>query len=258
MMRKLGMRVLFMTVVLVPARALVLAQPVDPSAVDPRAMEILKKMSDLLARTSSFGFTAEETYDEHDGNQMLQFSNIRSVAVRRPDRIVTDTSGDTVNRSAWFDGKRFSLLDKEHNVYGSSEFSGTIDQLLDRLDEQFEMVIPLGELISENLQGQLTERLRGASYIGLHQVGDTRCHHLAFILDLLDFQIWLEAAENPLPRKLVITYKQEPGMPQYTAVFTRWNLEMETLDSLFEFQIPAGARKIDWTVPKLPSVPDQD
>ena len=234
------------------------AQPVDSSAVDPRAMEILKKMSDLLGRTSSLGFTAEETYDELDGNQMLQFSNIRSVAVRRPDRIIADTSGDTVNRSAWFDGKRFSLLDKEHNVYGSSEFSGTIDQLLDRLDEQFEVVIPLGELISENLLAQLTERLRGASYVGLHKVGDARCHHLAFILDLLDFQIWLEAGEKPLPRKLVITYKQEPGMPQYTAVFTRWNLEMETPDSLFEFQIPAGARKIDWTVPELPSVPDQD
>ena len=234
------------------------AQPVDSSAVDPRAMEILKKMSDLLGRTSSLGFTAEETYDELDGNQMLQFSNIRSVAVRRPDRIIADTSGDTVNRSAWFDGKRFSLLDKEHNVYGSSEFSGTIDQLLDRLDEQFEVVIPLGELISENLLAQLTERLRGASYVGLHKVGDARCHHLAFIIDLLDFQIWLEAGEKPLPRKLVITYKQEPGMPQYTAVFTRWNLEMETPDSLFEFQIPAGARKIDWTVPELPSVPDQD
>ncbi len=258
MMRNLGMRVLFMTVVLVPARALVLAQAVDSSAVDPRAMEILQKMSDLLGKTSSFGFTAEETYDEHDGNQMLQFSNIRSVAVRRPDRIVADTSGDTVNRSAWFDGKRFSLLDKEHNVYGSSEFSGTIDQLLDRLDEQFEVVIPLGELISENLLAQLTERLRGASYVGLHKVGDAKCHHLAFILDLLDFQIWLEAGEKPLPRKLLITYKQEPGMPQYTAVFTRWNLEMETPDSLFEFQIPAGARKIDWTVPELPSVPDQD
>ncbi len=233
------------------------AQPVDSSAVNPRAMEILKKMSDLLGRTSSLGFTAEETYDELDGNQMLQFSNIRSVAVRRPDRIIADTSGDTVNRSAWFDGKRFSLLDKEHNVYGSSEFSGTIDQLLDRLDEQFEVVIPLGELISENLLAQLTERLRGASYVGLHKVGDARCHHLAFILDLLDFQIWLEAGEKPLPRKLVITYKQEPGMPQYAAVFTRWNLEMETPDSLFEFQIPAGARKIDWTVPELPSVPDK-
>ena len=162
-MRNQGMRVLFMTVVLVPARALVLGQPVDSSAVDPRAMEILQEMSDLLGKTSSFGFTAEETYDEHDGNQMLQFSNIRSVAVRRPDRIVADTSGDTVNRSAWFDGKKFSLLDKEHNVYGSSEFSGTIDQLLDRLDEQFEVVIPLGELISENLLAQLTERLRGRS-----------------------------------------------------------------------------------------------
>ena len=233
------------------------AQPAGSAAADPRAMEILKKMSDLLGGTSSFGFTAEETYDEHDGNQMLQFANIRSVAVQRPNKIAADTSGDTVNRRAWFDGQTFTLLDKEHNVYGSTEFAGTIDQLLDLLDDQFEVVIPLGELISENLQGQLTERLRSGSYLGLHQVGATKCHHLAFTLDLLDFQIWLEAGEKPLPRKLVITYKQEPGMPQYTAVFTRWNLEMETPDKLFKFQIPPGARKIDWTVPEIPPIPDQ-
>ena len=232
------------------------AQPTGSSAVDPRAMEILKKMSDLLGGTSSFGFTAEETYDEHDGNQMLQFGNIRSVAVRRPNKIAVETSGDTVNRRAWFDGQRFILLDKEHNVYGSTEFSGTIDQLLDLLDEQFEVVIPLGELISENLQGQLTERLQSGSYLGLHQVGATKCHHLAFILDRLDFQIWLEAGEKPLPRKLVISYKQEPGMPQYTAIFTRWNLDMETPDKLFEFQVPPEARTIDWTVPEIPPIPD--
>ena len=46
-------------------------------------------------------------------------------------------------------------------------------------------------------------------------------------------------------------------MPQYTAVFTRWNLEMETPDKLFKFQIPPGARKIDWTVPEIPPIPDQ-
>ncbi len=248
--------------ILFPLLSLVLtslfAQSGGGPGIDPRAMETLKKMSNLLAATPAFGFTAEETYDEYDGNQMLQFGNLRSVAVRRPDRIVADTTGDTVNRSAWFDGKTFSLLDKEHNIYSSADIPGTIDELLDRLDEQFEVVIPLGELISADLHAQLTQQLQGASYIGLNQVGGTPCHHLAFRLDLLDFQLWLEAGESPLPRKLVITYKQEPGMPQYTAVFGRWNLKMETPDSLFEFEVPAGAREINWTVPDLPSDPDQN
>ncbi len=252
-MRSAMTKISLLSLVLAAGVPALYPQQGSSSAADPRAMDVLKKMSDLLRATPGFGVTVEESYDEHDGNQMVQYSNTRSIAVRRPNKLVSDVSGDTLNRSAWFDGERFSLLDKEYNVYGSVEFGGTIDELLDRIDEQFEVVIPLGELVSDNLFGELTRQLQAGSYIGLHRVGKTNCHHLAFILDLLDFQIWVEAGDKPLPRKLVITYKQEPGMPQYTALFTRWNLELETPDSLFEFEIPQGARKIDWSVPDLPA-----
>ena len=45
-------------------------------------MEILQKMSDLLGRTSSFGFTAEETYDEHDGNHVRAIERLSEAADR--------------------------------------------------------------------------------------------------------------------------------------------------------------------------------
>ena len=40
------------------------------------------------------------------------------------------------------------------------------------------------------------------------------CHHLAFEQATIDWQLWIDAGKDPLPRKLVITYKTEDEVPQ--------------------------------------------
>ena len=49
---------------------------------------------------------------------------------------------------------------------------------------------------------------------------------------------------EPLPLKLVITYKMEDGYPQYTALFSNWDLGPGLNDAVFEFTPPEGAIKI--------------
>ena len=74
-------------------------------------------MSERLARASAFALEAEEVYDEvPDQSPRRQLTNLRRVAMRRPDRLVGDASGDAMNRTFWYDGKVFSALDKEQRV----------------------------------------------------------------------------------------------------------------------------------------------
>ncbi len=82
-------------------------------------------------------------------------------------------------------------------------------------------------------------------YLGLHQAAGVACHHLAFSQPTIEWQIWIDAGDKPLPRKLVISYVQEPGEPQYSAVIRRWNLESKVPEGLFTFEAPEGARRID-------------
>ena len=49
-----------------------------------------------------------------------------------------------------------------------------------------------------------------------------------------------------MPRKLVITYKDEPGFPQYTARLSKWNLQPRLSDHYFHFHPPAGADEIEF------------
>ncbi len=53
-------------------------------------------------------------------------------------------------------------------------------------------------------------------YLGIHEAAGVPCHHLAFEQATIDWQLWIDAGKDPLPRKLVITYKTEDEVPQYT------------------------------------------
>ena len=54
-------------------------------------------------------------------------------------------------------------------------------------------------------------------------MGGADTDHYAFRQGDVDWQIWIERGERPLPRKLVITTREEVGQPQYSAELT-WNL----------------------------------
>jgi hypothetical protein len=59
----------------------------------------------------------------------------------------------------------------------------------------------------------LIKGVQEARYVGMSQIADTKCHHLAFRQKLLDWQLWVEDGDKPLPRKLVITYKRQYAEP---------------------------------------------
>jgi hypothetical protein len=215
-----------------------------PRRVDPRADEILRKMSALLAGTPRFAMEAEETFDEVSENApRLQLTNVRRVGVERP-RFAADATGDTLNRAAWYDGRTLTVLDKSRNLYLSVEKPGTIDTALDAIADDYGVVVPLSDLFYSDPYTTLMEGVRYGEYQGLHQAAGTLCHHLAFSQDAIDWQIWIDAGEQPLPRKLVITYVDEPGTPQYSAVIRRFTLDPKFPDGLFHFEAPEGAQPI--------------
>ena len=69
----------------------------------------------------------------------------------------------------------------------------------------------------------MIENVQSGYLVGARPVNGTACHHLAFSQEAIDWQIWIEDGPMPLPRRLVLTYKDEPGAPQYRAEFT-WEL----------------------------------
>jgi hypothetical protein len=216
-----------------------------PAQVEPKADDIMKKMSAFLANTKTFSLEAEETFDaEFARAYRIQLTNVRTITVERPSRFAAVAKGDTAHRASWYDGKSLTVLNRERNAYAAVDMPGTIDAVLDKLAKDYELVLPLSDLLYGDPYPTMMDGVMYGKHLGTHQAAGVPCHHLTFGQEGVEWQIWIDAGAQPLPRKLTIAYWDQPGVPQYTAVFRRWTLAPKVTPDQFVFQAPAGAKKV--------------
>jgi hypothetical protein len=214
-------------------------------AIDPRAEKAVREMATFLAAARRFGLEAEETFDLEVGRAYrVQLTNVRTLTVERPSRFMVDATGDTLHRSSWFDGRTLTVLNRQENVYASVEAPGTIDEVLDKIAEEFQVVLPLSDLLYSDPYATLMDGALYGKYLGIHQAAGVPCHHLTFGLEGLYWQIWIDAGDKPWPRKLSFSYWADSGVPRYEATFRRWVLDPPRVEGQYQFKVPAGARRI--------------
>lgn len=241
-----GVSAIAMAAVAVLASAAMSGGPAPPAAkIDPKAQEYLKGMSAYLAGLQTYSFHVEEFFDEvQEDGQKIQLSNQRQLSVKRPDKVFVESEGDTSNSKFYYNGKTVTIFDPARKTYAMEKVGGTIDKMLDELHDRFDVHQPMADFLFSDPYSVLTEHTRTGAYVGLHYIGKLKCHHLAFRQRLVDWQIWIDTGEKPLPRKLVITFKRQVNEPQFTAFFYRWQVNPTVADSTFEFQPPEGTHKI--------------
>ncbi len=215
--------------------------------VESQADRILREMSAYLSAATAFTFHADVTHDNVvDDSQMIQYGGTAEVAVRRPDRLRAEYRGDERRSSAVIDGRTATIHDLAMNVYSVTEVPAGLDAAVDHLFEKYGFTVPITDFVYADPYDALTGFVDSGFWVGLSLVDGTRCHHLAFSQETIDWQIWIEDSPRPVPRKLVITYKDEPGAPQYTARLSRWDLQPRLSNHYFEFHPPIGADEIEF------------
>jgi hypothetical protein len=117
--------------------------------------------------------------------------------------------------------------------------------MLDFLNKEYDVTIPLADLLFADPYAALTQRVESGVYLGRHTANGTLCHHLLFTQENVDWQIWIDAGPQPLPRKIVITQKNERGAPEYVAEMSGWNFAPAVADDAFSVKPPAGAQAVD-------------
>ena len=148
------------------------------------------------------------------------------------------------NRELIYDGKTLTLFNRVRNFYGSAGISGSLDKAMDAASERFGIATPLEDFIRSNSRQDLLQKVVSGADLGPVTVLGVPCEHLAFAQTNIDWQIWIEDGPRPVPRKFVITYKDEPDSPEYTAIFSNWDFTTSLPDFVFKFEPPAGASKI--------------
>ena len=225
-------------------------------APEPDPRQVLQKMCDFLKSQQQFAYKAEVADDQvYQGGKKLQYGIDMETCVQRPDRLRVNAEGDLIDKQFFFDGKTITLYDKDHNVYGTLEVPPDIESALEKANKEFGVRVALTDLASPNLWEHMNKRIKHSLYVGLPKVRGVPCHHLAFDGDEAHLQVWIEAGDKPLPRKVVMTNKKSPGSPEWMAYLYDWNFSPQLNDNLFAFTPPQGAEKIKFIPVKTGQAP---
>jgi len=174
----------------------------------------------------------------------IQVTRQVEMTFRRPDRLHVDARAHRKGRSIWYDGSKLTVLDRENNLYSVADMTGSVDQVLDALSDDYSITVPLEDLVVSDPYASAMKTVTAGGYFGDESVLGVPCRHVGFSTDKIDWQLWISDGPQPVPQKLVITYKTEDQSPQWTAIFTKWNLNDRASDLAFEFIPPRGAAQI--------------
>jgi len=219
----------------------------DQPSIEAEADSLLKKMSDYLAALDGFTILAESTQEELlDSGQKLMFTLQSQMTVKRPNKFHASRKGMIRDQEIIYDGKHLVLHGKTVKLFARVPAPATIDEAFTFATETLGLTAPGGDLIySDPYSGLMADALEGY-YIGPTIVAGKACHHLAYRNAEVDWQIWIQDGDKPLPQKYVITSKWLTAAPQYTLTFLKWDTATAVSDDKFQFNAPEGAAEIEF------------
>jgi hypothetical protein len=208
----------------------------DKSDISPDAMKALNQMGAYLRTLKDFQVQAEITTEDvqEDGETLLaQF----------PSKLRVSVEGEQKSRLFLYDGKAFTLFARRAGYYATVPAPETIGKLIQVIREKYEVDIPLVDLFLWGGPNARTNEITAATDVGPGSVEGVTCEHYAFRQSGLDWQVWIQLGDHPLPRKLVLTTLTDEARPEHTSVLT-WNLAPSYSADAFVFDPPDGAHKI--------------
>lgn len=252
--KRLGILLFTSSILLSPA-AISLADQAAPEPaeqvkveIQQEAMDALTEMGNYLQKLKSFTVSSTVSKDEVllTGQKIL-VTGTSEMTTRLPDRLHGTLKIEELDRDIeyFYDGKTFTIFDNDTKYYASFKAPATVVELLDIAQERYDVEIPLRDLFYWGTEEARTDDIQSALFIDASRVDGIACKHYAFRQEDVDWQIWIEDGETPLPRRLVITSKLENGQPQYISTMA-WKTALELPDSTFTFTPSEGARQIDF------------
>lgn len=212
------------------------------------ADRIVRAMSDYLASAKTMSLTYDTDIEVVTPEiQKLQFASSGEVLLRRPDHLRAMRVGGYADVELVFDGNTLTMFGKNVNAVAQVETKGSVDQLVQRLRDDFSVALPGADFLLSNSYDELMTGVRDLKHIGRGVIDGVECEHLAFRTEDADWQLWVEVGAKPIPRKYVITSKGVASAPQYTLRIKEFRANADLAADAFAFKAPASAKKVDIT-----------
>lgn len=222
------------------------------------ARNLLLDMARFLGGTQRFSVDILADFDVvQDSGQTITFAERRSISLQRPNQFLS-TNRESNGRGdvLLFDGEAITISDVESNVFSRVLQPGDIDASAKYFTNDLKMRLPLAPLFMSRLADELQRALRSVEYVEETDVYGVPAHQIAARTDSVDFQVWIRDGSEPVPLRVVISYRGEPGQPQFRAQFSNWQLKPRFDKQTFVFKPTKDMQQIVFLVQLTPPPAD--
>ncbi len=205
----------------------------NAGAIDPAARAFADSVGARLGAASTIRLTAKHRLDPRLGvGQKLEQGPLQ-ITVQRPNRFHVFQPAGEQTREIAFDGRAVCVMHPGMKHHALEPLRArSIDEFSDVLDRRFGFRPPVAELLGQDLGATLFRDAASARVVGFDRIGWTRCERLQIVQQGMTTDLWV-GAKDRLPRRLVITFIDEPGKPAWEIKFSRWELNVPVDAALF-------------------------
>jgi hypothetical protein len=216
----------------------------EESNIDPAAVDAIRKMGAYLRTFKAFQVIADVTHDDvlEDG-LIVQTNSKVDLLATAPNHLRIEVTGDDRHRLYLYDGKNFTVWARLVNYYATVPAPPTTVQLFKDAEEKYNISLPLIDLFKWGTNEDDINKIKTAIDVGPATIEGVTCEHYAFHQEDIDWQIWIQLGQFPLPRRLVITTLTDEARPQHSDTMT-WNLAPSFNDEAFVFDPPPDAKRV--------------
>jgi hypothetical protein len=214
-------------------------------AVDPAAVQKLKRMSEFLDSLQRFSVETQNTLEDlHQSGHRVDVDVTANVTVARPNRLRAMRTGGVMDQRLYYDGKTLTLFNPAEKVFATEAAPPTVEKTIDFARETIGILLPAADLLYRNAFPLLSQDLKLAVVVGKAVIGGVRCDHLLFSRPGADFQVWIAEGSKPWPHKYTVTDTSTPARLSITTLLSHWKVLPAVDDAMFRFVPPKGAQQI--------------
>ena len=222
----------------------------DAVAIEPKALALLKDMSETLAKAGSMSFTVRRAFDEPAANGQPLFYMVSSdVALQRPDKLKIITAGDGPASEFYYDGKEMVLFMPEANLAAIDTAPPKLDDMLEAAYTKAGLYFPFVDFIVADPYAAITEGLTSAFVMGKSKiVGGVETDIVAIDNGNIQAQIWIGSADK-LPRLVWLNPSKTVEKPRSMLEFSNWKLGAPMAAEAFHSEAAAKAGRMKFAPP---------
>ena len=258
-----GRRVLLALCVSLLAAGTAWGQEEQPAPkIDPKADEVMHRLSDFYGGLQSLAFAVTVTMRVETEGMKQEMTTTQAIALRRPDRLAIRLVKGMMGATLVCDGQSVYTHLPFMKKYKVKKAPGALDALFQQPEALFVLGstrsrLPLSTLLTSKPYQMLMEGVTAGDYVGMDEIEGAQYHHLKFYQEEIDWEIWVQAGEQPLVHKIVPDLSRQlaqarqitPDMGEMkmetTVRFENWAVNPDLPDALFVFTPPADAEKVE-------------